>query len=178
MGLSAQLAGNIRLILFSKESEMARKSLSVLAATLLSIHLYGCQPDTPSKQATESSTAIPPPVATSQVSSPAQVSTQTATAVPAAKQEPITGVPGAKERDLAQKSGCFACHLIDKKLVGPAWNDVAAKYRGQKDAEAKLIAKVSRGGSGVWGAVPMPPNSPKVSEGDIKILVHFILSLK
>jgi cytochrome c len=68
--------------------------------------------------------------------------------------------------------------MIDKKLVGPAWNDVANKYRGQKDAEAKLVAKVAKGGSGAWGSVPMPPNAPRVNENDIKTLVHFILSLK
>jgi len=83
-----------------------------------------------------------------------------------------------KERELAQKSGCFTCHTIEKKLVGPAWNDVAAKYRGQSDAEAKLISKVEKGGSGAWGSMPMPPNSPRVSDGDIKNLVHYILSLK
>ena len=84
----------------------------------------------------------------------------------------------AEGRKLAQKSGCFACHTIEKKLVGPAWKDIAAKYRGQKDAEAKLIIKVAKGGGGVWGATPMPPNAPRVSENDIKSLVRFILSLK
>jgi cytochrome c len=157
---------------------MTRKYIAVLAAILLLISLYGCQPDTPAKQATESSTAVSAPVATSQVTSSPQASIQAVTTEPAAKQETHTSVLNAKERDLAQKSGCFACHTIEKKMVGPAWSDVAAKYRGQKEAEAKLIAKVAKGGSGVWGAVPMPPNSPKVKDGDIKVLVHFILSLK
>jgi cytochrome c len=85
---------------------------------------------------------------------------------------------GVKERELAQKSGCFTCHSMEKKLVGPAWNDVSAKYRGQKDAETMLIAKVTKGGSGIWGSVPMPPNAPKVAEADIKTLVSFILSRK
>lgn len=84
----------------------------------------------------------------------------------------------AEGRKLAQRNNCFACHLIDKKLVGPAWKDVAAKYRGQPGAEAKLIDKVAKGGSGVWGGSPMPPNAPRVSEYDIKALVRFILSLK
>jgi cytochrome c len=79
---------------------------------------------------------------------------------------------------LAQTSKCFSCHAIDKKLVGPAWKDIAAKYRGQKGAEAKLIDKVAKGGSGAWGAVPMPPNSPQVAQNDIKTLVRYILSLK
>ena len=72
----------------------------------------------------------------------------------------------------------MACHAVDKRLVGPAWKDVAAKYRGQKGAEARLIEKVAKGGVGVWGTVPMPPNSPQVSRNDIKTLVRFILRLK
>jgi cytochrome c len=78
---------------------------------------------------------------------------------------------------LAQKSGCTACHSVDKKIVGPAYKDVAAKYRGDKGAEAKLIAKVEKGGSGVWGQIPMPPNT-QVKPEDVKKLVEWILSLK
>jgi cytochrome c len=79
--------------------------------------------------------------------------------------------------DLAKKSGCIACHAIDHKLVGPAWMDVAKKYKGEKGASAKLFTKVAKGGTGTWGKVPMPPNSPKVSDADIKSLVKFILGL-
>ena len=79
---------------------------------------------------------------------------------------------------LAHKSNCFSCHSIDKNVVGPAWKDVAAKYRDDAGAEEKLIAKVSKGGSGVWGSVPMPANSPVVKDADIQTLVKFILSLK
>jgi len=78
---------------------------------------------------------------------------------------------------LAQKSGCTACHSVDKKIVGPAYKDVAAKYRGDKTAEAKLIAKVEKGGSGVWGPIPMPPNT-QVKPEDVKKLVEWVLSLK
>jgi cytochrome c len=78
---------------------------------------------------------------------------------------------------LAQKSGCLACHSVDKKIIGPAYKDVAAKYKGQKDAEAKLIEKVKKGGSGVWGPMPMPANSPQVKDDDIKTLVEWVLSL-
>jgi len=78
---------------------------------------------------------------------------------------------------LAQKNACMACHQVDKKLVGPAYKDVAAKYRGDKTAEAKLVKKVKDGGSGVWGAIPMPPH-PQLSDADIKTIVHWILSLK
>ncbi len=62
--------------------------------------------------------------------------------------------------------------------MGPSWKDVAAKYRGDAGAEAKLIAKVAKGGGGVWGSAPMPANSPRVSDADIKALVRFALSLK
>ena len=79
--------------------------------------------------------------------------------------------------DLAQKKNCMACHALDKKLVGPAYKDVAAKYRGDKDAEAKLVDKVKKGGVGVWGQVPMPPNST-VKDEDIKTLVKWILAMK
>lgn len=78
---------------------------------------------------------------------------------------------------LAQKSGCLACHSIDKKVLGPSYKDVAAKYKGDKTAEAKLIAKVKAGGSGVWGPIPMPANSPQVKDADIKTVVEWILSL-
>ncbi len=78
---------------------------------------------------------------------------------------------------LAQKSGCLACHAIDKKVLGPSMKDVAAKYKGDASAEAKLIAKVKKGGSGVWGPMPMPANSPQVKDEDIKSIVQWILAL-
>lgn len=80
-------------------------------------------------------------------------------------------------KPLAQKDGCFACHSIDNKLVGPAWKDIAKKYKGDKSAEAKLVHKVKAGGVGVWGQIPMPPNS-QISDADIKTLVKGILALK
>jgi cytochrome c len=80
--------------------------------------------------------------------------------------------------DLAKKNGCAACHSIDKKIVGPAWMDVAKKYKGDAGAEAKLIAKVSKGGSGVWGKVAMPAiDASGKKQNDIKQLVQFILAL-
>jgi cytochrome c len=78
---------------------------------------------------------------------------------------------------LAQKSGCLACHSVDKKVLGPAYKDVAAKYKGDAGAEAKLVAKVKAGGSGVWGPMPMPANSPQVKDEDIKTIVQWVLSL-
>lgn len=77
--------------------------------------------------------------------------------------------------DLAKKSNCLACHAVDKKLVGPSYQDIAKKYAGQKDAEAKLADKVKKGGKGVWGEVPMPPNA-NVKDADIQTLVKWILA--
>lgn len=79
--------------------------------------------------------------------------------------------------DLIKKNGCVACHAIDKKVIGPAYVDVAAKYKGDAKAAATLQNKVKQGGSGVWGQVPMPPNT-QVSDADIKTMVSFILALK
>jgi cytochrome c len=79
--------------------------------------------------------------------------------------------------DLARAKNCMACHAVANKVVGPAYKDVAAKYAGQKDAEDKLTQKVMKGGSGVWGAVPMPAN-PQVTEAEARTLVKWILSQK
>ena len=89
----------------------------------------------------------------------------------------MTAVPAMASAgfDLAKKSNCLACHTADKKLVGPAYRDIAKKYAGDKGAEAKLIEKVKKGGSGVWGPIPMPPNS-LVKDADIKTLVKWILA--
>ena len=86
---------------------------------------------------------------------------------------------GAAQADeaLAKAKNCLACHQIDKKIVGPSYKEVAKKYAGQKDAEAKLATKVLKGGSGVWGPVPMPPNATVKPEEATK-LVKWILSLK
>ena len=78
---------------------------------------------------------------------------------------------------LLQKSGCTACHALDKKVIGPAYHDVAAKYRADAGAAAKLAEKVKKGSTGVWGPVPMPPNAA-VPDADIKTMVAYILALK
>ena len=86
----------------------------------------------------------------------------------------LASAPALANLQLAKKSNCMACHWVDKKLVGPAYQEVAKKYAGDKTAEAKLIDKVKKGGSGVWGPIPMPPN-PQVSDADLKILVKWVL---
>lgn len=86
------------------------------------------------------------------------------------------GNASANEK-LAQSSGCMTCHAMDRKTIGPAYKEIAAKYRSDKTAEANLVKKVKAGGSGVWGPTPMPPNA-HVKEEDIKSLVHWILAQK
>lgn len=87
----------------------------------------------------------------------------------------MVSAPALANADLAKKSNCLACHTADKKLVGPAYQDIAKKYAGQKDAEAKLFDKVKKGGVGAWGQVPMPPNAA-VKDEDIKTLVKWVLA--
>ncbi|MCC7549543.1 MAG: c-type cytochrome [Burkholderiales bacterium] len=84
-------------------------------------------------------------------------------------------VDAAKAKQLATKYNCMACHAEDKKLVGPAFKEVAKKYKSDAGAAPKLAGKVKGGGGGVWGSIPMPPNN--VPEGDIKTMVEWILSM-
>jgi cytochrome c len=86
-------------------------------------------------------------------------------------------LPAMADLALATSKNCMSCHAIDKKLVGPAYKDVAAKYAGQKDAVDKLSAKIMKGGSGVWGPVPMPANT-QVNEAEAKKLAAWVLTLK
>jgi cytochrome c len=85
--------------------------------------------------------------------------------------------PAFADQALATAKNCMACHALDKKLVGPAYKDVATKYAGQKDAVDKLAVKIMKGGSGVWGPVPMPAN-PQVTEADAKKLAAWVLTIK
>jgi cytochrome c len=85
--------------------------------------------------------------------------------------------PAVASPELAKKHNCLACHTLDKKVVGPSYKEVATKYRGDKTAEAKLVDKVKKGGAGVWGQVPMPPNAT-VPDPEVKALVAWILSQK
>ena len=89
----------------------------------------------------------------------------------------LVSLPALASPELAQKKNCLACHATDKKVIGPAYKDVAAKYAGQKDAADKLAQKIQKGGSGVWGAVPMPAN-PQVNEAEAKQLAAWILTTK
>ena len=87
-------------------------------------------------------------------------------------------LPVQANEALAKKHFCTTCHVVKgAKTIGPTYADVAKKYAGQKDAEAKLFDKVKKGGQGVWGQVPMPPNAA-VPDADIKTLVKWVLSVK
>lgn len=130
--------------------------------------------------------AIPQPAVAKKPAQPSPspaVDAPAAKAVPApviAEVKPEPSAPAVSEADalqLAKMNNCLSCHAIDRKVVGPAWKDVAAKYRGDAGAEARLMDKIAKGGKGVWGVMVMPP-SPKISEADRKILAKFVLSLK
>jgi cytochrome c len=113
-----------------------------------------------------------------------------AAAKAAAAKAAVPGDLGEIEADgmpvLAKKSNCAACHAIDKKMLGPSWTEVATKYKAQGyyefagkkyPVEEGLILKVSKGGAGVWGTMPMPANAPAIKDDDIKALVHFVVGL-
>ena len=86
-------------------------------------------------------------------------------------------VPALADQALATAKNCMACHATDKKLVGPAYKEVAEKYKGDKAAVDKLAAKIIKGGAGVWGAVPMPANA-QVNDAEAKKLAAWVLSIK
>lgn len=89
----------------------------------------------------------------------------------------LSATPALASMELAQKKACLACHAMDKKVLGPAYKDIAKKYAGKKGADAQLVQKVLKGSSGVWGSMPMPAN-PQVTEAEAQQLVKWILTLK
>lgn len=101
-------------------------------------------------------------------------------AVLALAQVGLAVAPVARADDaaaLAQKHACTACHAVDKKMVGPAYKDVAAKYRGNKEAASLLAKKVLDGGGGVWGTIPMPPHKGKLKDDEVEKLVKWVLAM-
>jgi cytochrome c5 len=126
------------------------------------------EPEAPKPAAAAAPAAAAPAVAAA-APAPAQAPAppQTAQAAPA----------GASAEQLLQKSGCIACHAVDKKIVGPGFKEVAAKYAGDKDALEKLTKKVKAGGAGAWGQIAMPPH-PQLSDADIQAMVKYVLALK
>ncbi|HWZ73127.1 MAG TPA: c-type cytochrome [Casimicrobiaceae bacterium] len=137
-------------------------------------------PSTPATTATAAPAAVVPAPSSSTAAaaaSAAGVTPAAMTAAPSATAKANGPLDLAAGQALMQKDGCSACHAVDKKIVGPAFQDVAAKYKGDAGAYAKLTQKVKAGGAGVWGPVPMPPNS-QVADGDIQALVSWILAPK
>jgi len=157
-------------------------------ALLVIIALNGCgKPDSPAQQKSSpastqptENTSSPPPVVTAPPTSPPTSPPKPSPHNAQDKPDDATS-PRRQALALAQKSGCLACHKIDKKLVGPAWQDVAKKYKGDAGAKAGLIEKVKKGGKGNWTEITngaaMPPYSPRVKDEDIEKLVDFVLSL-
>lgn len=113
---------------------------------------------------------------------PAKTETVVATESNTAPTAETSAPENTDELALARKSGCLACHSVEKKIIGPAWRDVAKRYKTDPDAKNRLIKKVAKGGSGNWkevvGAAAMPPYSPRVSDENIERLVDFVLSLE
>ena len=178
-----------------------RTSSKLLVLSL--VVLYGCQPETPAQPpvapapmeqalqpaATETATEeeMPQPTVAETPAQPAQAqaidapAAETYSAPVAAEVKPeAPPAPAVSEADamqLAKKNNCFACHTVGKKVVGPSFKDIAAKYRSDPGAEALIMDRIAKGGSGVWGVMVMPP-SPKVSEADRRILAKLVLSSK
>jgi len=117
------------------------------------------------------------PVAVAKPATPPVVAKPVAPPAPAAPKVIAATFSDADGIALAKKRNCFACHMIDKKVVGPAWKDVAAKYRGDAGAQARMEAKIGKGGSGAWGSMAMPPQ-PQVTAEERALLARFILNLK
>ena len=159
-------------------------SLAVIAAAAL----MGCSKEVPPPPPVQAAPAHAPAAVTPVAAVPAAsvaAAAPAAAAVPAASPAPapaantaatpatMAATPALAGKDLAAKSGCLACHAVDKKLIGPAYQDIARKYKASD--EAMLVAKVKGGSKGVWGPIPMPPNAA-VKDEDIKTLVDWILA--
>lgn len=142
-------------------------------------HLHKLADSSASKRAEpEEQAKAPPDIMKAAVPAVAPVAAPVAAAAaakPEAKVEPA--VSAADALALAKKNNCLVCHAVDKKVVGPAWKDVAVKYRGDASAESRLVNKIAKGGSGAWGSTPMPAH-PQISEADRRTLAKFVLNLQ
>ncbi len=87
----------------------------------------------------------------------------------------LASTPAFASKELAQKNACMGCHATDRKLVGPAFQEVAKKYQGQKDAQANLATSIKKGGSGKWGPIPMPAQAA-LSDGDAQVLASWVMN--
>lgn len=160
------------------------KTLSL--AVIATVVLIGCGKEVPPPPPVQA-VPTPAPAAVTPVAAAPAASATAAPAAPATAASPApapaanpaaapattASAPALASKDLAAKSGCLACHAVDKKLIGPAYQDIAKKYTASD--EAMLVAKVKGGSKGVWGPIPMPPNAA-VKDEDIKTLVIWILA--
>lgn len=138
-------------------------------------HLHKLADSSASKRAEPEEQAKAPPDIMKAAGPAALAAPVAAVAKPEVKSDAV--VSSVDALALAKKNNCLVCHTVDKKVLGPAWKDVAAKYRGDAKAEAYLVSKIAKGGSGVWGSMAMPAQ-PKVSEADRHTLVRFVLNLQ
>ena len=138
-------------------------------------HLHKLADSSASKRAEPEEQAKAPPDIMKAAGPAALAAPVAAVAKPEVKSD--AAVSAVDALALAKKNNCLVCHAVDKKVLGPAWKDVAAKYRGDAKAEAYLVSKIAKGGSGVWGSMAMPAQ-PKVSEADRRTLVRFVLNLQ
>lgn len=142
---------------------------NILLTSLLVV-LYGCQPGTPAQQVVAPAVAMPSVASAVQPASLHQAAAAVAANIGVSKEEAM---------ELAKKTGCFACHSIKKKLLGPSWESVAQRFNGNPEAETYLMNKFASGGSGAWGSIAMPGYSESLlNERDRRILARFVLSLK
>jgi len=161
------------------------KQRTLIIGLLTVIATAGCgkkeAPTPPAENVPATSPLSPPPA-------PARLPESTS-ATPAASPTPTPAAPASApvppqppQLDLAKRSGCLACHSIEKKVVGPAWDEVSKRYAGDATAKTRLVEKVKKGGKGNWlvvtGGATMPPYSPRVSDADIETLVDFVLGLQ
>lgn len=175
---------------------------SILVTALLAVALTACDKQDDATPASspevvtpdEATPVMPAPAAPPAEMAPAPEATAPAESAPAtAEPAPAAAAPEAQSAApaaaqgtalsleegtaLAKKSGCFACHNIERKLIGPSWNDVGTKYKGDPAAREALVKWIHTGGTGRWGTAVMPPYSPRVTDADIEKLADFILSL-
>jgi cytochrome c len=164
----------------ASEATSSSVAVPVEAPVAASATSVAAAPASESGAAVKQNTAAAVPTAPKPARAPVAAEPAIESAAPVAVKAVEKRAPALSEADalaLAKKNGCLACHAIDKKVFGPAWRDVANKYRGDAGAEARLAEKIAKGGSGVWGNTPMPAH-PKVTETERQALARFVLSLK
>lgn len=181
----------VTLVLSGCDKQQQEEAKTPIAAPPVSMSTPPPSPEIPEAVVPQEAPPMAAPVAPSSPVPVPSVSTAPVPAPPIPKalvkatpekaSDPVISSAKPDALSLAKQSGCLACHSVDKKIVGPAWKDVAARYKNDPEAKARLIAKVKAGGKGNWaeitGGMAMPPYSPRVSDHDIEILVDFVLSL-